>query len=122
MRSTIDQVVERVVEGIYKDMPELLEKFGERGRSKCIEDNYHHMKHLESARNLDADEFFIDYALWLNNLLTTRGMETKHVIDNFERLEREISKTTFENKEDYLRILSKGKAELEELNVDSPSL
>lgn len=123
MTETIDHIVARVVEGIYQDMPELLEKFGERGRTKCREDNYHHIKHLESARKLESDEFFIDYALWLNNLLTTRGMQTKHVIDNFERLEKEIQQTNeFEYKEDYLRILSKGKEELEELTVDSPSL
>ncbi|WP_377891911.1 hypothetical protein [Alkalihalobacillus sp. R86527] len=123
MKETIDYIVERVVEGIYKDMPELLERFGERGRTKCREDNYHHIKHLDSARKLEADDFFIDYALWLNNLLTSRGMQTKHVIDNFERLEKEIKRANnFGNKEDYLRILSKGKAELEELTVDSPSL
>ncbi|MCA0989498.1 hypothetical protein [Guptibacillus algicola] len=123
MKETIDHIVARVVEGIYQDMPELLEKFGERGRTKCREDNYHHIKHLDSACKLESDEFFIDYALWLNNLLTTRGMQTKHVVDNFERLEKEIQQTNeFEYKEDYLRILSKGKEELEELNVDSPSL
>lgn len=122
MKTVFDQIVERVVEGIYQDMPELLDKFGERGRIKCMEDNYHHIKHLESARNLEADEFFIDYALWLNNLLTTRGMHTKHVVDNFERLEKEIAHSTLNYKEDYLRILSKGKAELEELYIDSPSL
>lgn len=119
----IDEIVERVVVGIYKDMPELLDKFGERGKQKCLEDNYHHIKHLESARSLNTDDFFVDYALWLNNLLTTRGMKTSHIIDNFERLENEIMRSTeFEQKVDYLRILSKGKAELEELTADSPSM
>lgn len=119
----IDEIVERVVVGIYKDMPELLDKFGERGKKKCLEDNYHHIKHLESARSLKTDGFFVDYALWLNNLLTTRGMKTSHIIDNFDRLEDEIKRVTdFEEKEDYLRILSKGKTELEELTADSPSM
>lgn len=30
---------------------------------------------------------FSDYALWLNSLLTSRGMKTKHIIDNFILIE-----------------------------------
>jgi hypothetical protein len=122
MMSQIDAIIDRVVQGIYHDMPELLEKYGEQGRVKCREDNYHHIKHLNSARNLDSDDFFVDYVLWLNNILTARGMKTEHLIDNFKRLENELrASESFEEKEDYLRTLKKGLAELEELTVDSSS-
>ncbi|MCA0173764.1 hypothetical protein [Bacillus sp. RAR_GA_16] len=122
MMSQLDEIIDRVVEGIYRDMPGLLERFGEQGRVKCREDNYHHIKHLNSARNLNSDEFFVDYALWLNNILTVRGMKTEHLIDNFKRLEIEISAAEpFEEKEDYLCTLKKGMAELEELTVESSS-
>lgn len=122
MMSQLDEIIDRVVEGIYRDMPELLERFGEQGRVKCREDNYHHIKHLNSARNLNSDEFFVDYALWLNNILTVRGMKTEHLIDNFKRLEIEISAAEpFEEKDDYLCTLKKGMAELEELTVESSS-
>ncbi|MFP3340744.1 hypothetical protein R0J91_22405, partial [Micrococcus sp. SIMBA_131] len=76
---------------------------------KCREDNYHHIKHLNSARNLGSDDFFVDYVLWLNNILTARGMKTEHLIDNFKRLENELrASDPFEEKEDYLRTLKKG--------------
>ena len=86
----INAIIDRVVHGIYKDMPELMDRFGEQGRVKCREDNHHHIKHLNSARNLDSDDFFVDYVLWLNNILTARGMKTEHLIDNFVRLDKEI--------------------------------
>lgn len=122
MTSQIDVIIDRVVQGIYRDMPELLERFGEQGRVKCREDNYHHIKHLNSARNLDSDDFFVDYVLWLNNILTARGMKTEHLIDNFKRLENEIGAVgSFDEKDDYLSTLKKGIAELEELTVESSS-
>ncbi|WP_226660026.1 hypothetical protein [Pseudalkalibacillus hwajinpoensis] len=122
MMNQIDLIIDRVVQGIYHDMPELLERFGEQGRVKCREDNYHHIKHLNSARNLDSDDFFVDYVLWLNNILTARGMKTEHLIDNFKRLEDEIyAVESFEEKDDYLSTLKKGIAELEELTVESSS-
>jgi hypothetical protein len=83
----MDWVIDYVTEGIYKDYPALLERFGERGRQKCREDNEHHIKHLQTSLKLDDHQFFIDYAHWLNGILTSRGMETFHLIDNFERLQ-----------------------------------
>ncbi len=35
----MDSIIEYVTEGIYRDYPALLERFGERGREKCCEDN-----------------------------------------------------------------------------------
>ncbi|KAA0547344.1 hypothetical protein FZW96_10730 [Bacillus sp. BGMRC 2118] len=79
-----------VTESIYKANPILLDKFGQRGKQKCKEDNLHHLRHLQTAFELKNSFVFIDYTNWLNNLLTNRGMETIHIIDNFERLETAI--------------------------------
>ncbi|MBG9444390.1 hypothetical protein ABE67_08705 [Cytobacillus firmus] len=79
-----DRVVNSVTEKIYEREPSLLERFGEQGKEKCREDNHHHMKHLETAYELDQSSFFNDYAVWLNGILTRHGMKTRHLIDNFE--------------------------------------
>jgi hypothetical protein len=84
--SLIDSIIEEVTDGIYRDYPILLEKFGERGRQKCKEDNEHHIKYLQTAASMDEEKYFIDYAHWLNGILTSRGMKTEHLIDNFQRL------------------------------------
>lgn len=82
----INDIIDQVTEGIYRDYPVLLEKYGEQGRKKCREDNEHHIKHLQTAVSLGDKQFFIDYAHWLNGILTSRGMKTDHLVDNFERL------------------------------------
>ncbi|WP_226676611.1 hypothetical protein [Mesobacillus jeotgali] len=84
--SLINSIIEEVTDGIYRDYPILLEKYGERGRQKCKEDNEHHIKYLQTAASMDEQKYFVDYALWLNGILTSRGMKTEHLIDNFQRL------------------------------------
>ena len=91
----IDVIIEEVTDGIYKDYPILLEKYGERGRQKCKEDNEHHIKYLQTAAAMDEEKYFVDYAHWLNGILTSRGMKTEHLIDNFQRL-----KNAFERSDD----------------------
>lgn len=92
-----DAVLKEVVAGIYKAYPQLLEKYGERGRQKCWEDNLHHMKHLETAYALRSDKPFIEYAHWLDRILTSRGMHTDHLIDNFERIDSALSDVSSED-------------------------
>lgn len=84
--SLIVSIMEEVTDGIYRDYPILLEKYGERGRQKCKEDNEHHIKYLQTAANMDEEKYFIDYAHCLNGILTSRGMKTEHLFDNFQRL------------------------------------
>lgn len=79
----INAMVERVTEKIYENDPSLMDRYGEKGRGKCIEDNHHHFKHLETAYELDNEEFFTDYALWLDGILQKFGMTTELLMDNF---------------------------------------
>lgn len=75
---------EKVTSKIYERTPSLLERYGERGKKKCLEDNLHHVRQLSTAVELNNGEFFVDYARWLNGILMRHGMETSHLIENFE--------------------------------------
>ncbi|WP_026571150.1 MULTISPECIES: hypothetical protein [Sediminibacillus] len=90
IEGTISAVIDQAVAGIYRQNPGLLEKFGERGIVKCREDNQHHMDHLETAFSVDDVQIFIDYAVWLNDILTVRGMKTEHLISNFRLIQEAI--------------------------------
>lgn len=97
----INVMVERVTEKIYQNDPSLVERYGDKGRAKCIEDNHHHFKHLDTAYELDNGTFFIEYAIWLDGILQKFGMSTQLLMDNFdfiiEVLLEEQEKQTFEN-------------------------
>ncbi|CAM4023352.1 hypothetical protein [Mesobacillus thioparans] len=99
-KAVFSAIIEDVTEGIYKDYPILLEKYGERGRQKCKEDNEHHIKYLQTAADLGEEKYFTDYAHWLNGILTSRGMKTEHLVDNFARLKIAFGNTEDEEQKD----------------------
>lgn len=103
--AVISSIIEEVTEGIYNDFPFLLEKYGERGRQKCREDNGHHIKYLQTAADMNEKKYFIDYAHWLNGILTSRGMKTEHLVDNFMRLKTAFEKTNEKHKGVYIHLL-----------------
>lgn len=107
-KHTREQVIEQVVVGIYKAYPEILERFGEAGRMRCLEDNHHHFDHLETATKLDDPTVFTNYAVWLTNLLTQRGMNKQHVIDNFQRIHNALNEANDPDSRTYQMLLEAG--------------
>ncbi len=95
-------IIERAVEEIYLLYPGLDEQFGERGRIKCYEDNVHHFTYLETAANIKNSKVFVDYALWLDSVLTSRGMKTDHLIDNFKSIIKALDVTEIEKETEEL--------------------
>ncbi|RAS71725.1 hypothetical protein [Priestia endophytica] len=93
MNSAIaNKIVAEVTEEIYTEYPELLQKFGRSGKQKCQEDNEHHLNQLRAAVHHDNVKMFIDYSEWLDGILTSRGMKTDHLTDNFARLIKHFKK------------------------------
>ncbi|TLS34956.1 hypothetical protein FCL54_23090 [Pseudalkalibacillus caeni] len=106
-------MIDEITEGIYQDYPELLERYGERGREKCREDNQHHFHQLHTAYKMKNDQFFIDYANWLNGVLTSRGMKSEHLIDNFNRIKKSVWKEEqSDEQEAYIHMLQKANESL----------
>ena len=70
---------------MYRD-PFWEARFGERGRRFSGEDGLYHVRYLVEALRAGSPETLIRYARWLQSVLTTRGMCTRHLAENFERL------------------------------------
>ncbi|MCM3719394.1 hypothetical protein [Fictibacillus phosphorivorans] len=118
----INAMVETVTERIYENDPSLMDRYGEKGRAKCIEDNHHHFKHLETAYELENEEFFTDYALWLDGILQKFGMKTELLIENFSLIIdvlNEQSKKGNPRIDVYIDLLNKANRILGEKAADS---
>ncbi|NMO98113.1 hypothetical protein [Paenibacillus lemnae] len=88
MAGKYDKLIHQVIARIYEADPSLLEQYGERGRMKCREDNIHHLRHLETALELEDTTVFTDYALWLEGILRKHAMKTNTLTDNFRYIEQ----------------------------------
>lgn len=99
--AVLEEMIDHIVSGIYADYPDLLTNYGDQGKERCREDNGHHFRTLEVAYKMENEKIFLDYAVWLNRLLTSRGMSSEHIIDNFDRILAVIKGKELEGRESF---------------------
>ena len=71
------EAVARSVTGLlYAEMPWLVDRYGEQGRAKCLQDMRYHLEHLAPALELEDPTLFARYAGWCDGVLRARGVQT----------------------------------------------
>ena len=75
---------------LYEEKPQLLEKYGERGREKCLEDMHYNLEHLAPAVELGDPGMFASYVRWLDSLLRARNVDTAELVRCLELTETVI--------------------------------
>lgn len=78
-------LTERVLAEMYQN-PFWVERFGERAQIHGRKDGRFHIDYLVQALGADDPTIVENYARWLQQVLTTRGMCTRHLADNFDLL------------------------------------
>ncbi|AKT36907.1 hypothetical protein [Chondromyces crocatus] len=92
MRALADRIEGRASELAEDALTEMYQdpfweaRYGERGRRFAREDGQFHVRYLVEALRAGSPDTLCNYARWLQPLLTTRGMCTLHLAENFERL------------------------------------
>jgi MerR family transcriptional regulator, light-induced transcriptional regulator len=71
-----------VVERQYASHPELGDRYGERGREKCIEDTEFHLAHLSAAILASSPSLFDDYIDWVASVMSTTSLRPEDVRTN----------------------------------------
>lgn len=98
----------RVIDRMYREDPFWNERFGEAGRRHADSDAGRHIEHLVTALRAGSPAVFMGYARWLQSVLTTRGMCTRHLADNFTLLAEEIARSGMAGAEPAIAILTEG--------------
>lgn len=73
-------------QAIYARHANELQRFGEHGRRTCRQDILHHLDYLESALLSNDPVIFTQYALWLKDVLISRGVPASHLGTSFDLL------------------------------------
>jgi hypothetical protein len=89
------------------------ERFGERGRRFAEQDGRSHVTYLVAALDADEPTVFTNYARWLQAVLTSRGMCTRHLDENFGRLAAALAEEREVDTAAARTILAAGRAALE---------
>jgi hypothetical protein len=80
------ELARAVTARLYAEHPDLLERFGERGRTKCLQDMNYNVEHLIPAVELEDGPMFATYVSWLDALLRARAVPTRDVKRSLELL------------------------------------
>lgn len=86
-----DALARAVTARLYAEKPSLLEKHGERGREKCLQDMFYNIEHLVPAVDLEDAPMFSKYVQWLVDMLGSRGVASDDVTRCLELLTEEAS-------------------------------
>lgn len=81
-----DDAIAVVLDRQSRMHPGLLQRFGERGIESCRADIRHHIDYLCAAVGSGRNETFADYARWVAEVLASRGIEPRHLVDSFDDL------------------------------------
>jgi hypothetical protein len=77
---TILAIAEKVTERYYALDMKAMEKWGEQGRKRTLEDTVFTLQHLSSAVFANDVEAFLDYLKWLVIILTSRRVDIDVII------------------------------------------
>ena len=84
-------ISQQVLEDMYREDPFWTRRFGDKGRRHADEDSDFHMQYLRRAVDANDPDVMVRYATWLRDVLVSRGMCSRHLAENFERLAQAIA-------------------------------
>ncbi|MGM0845799.1 MAG: hypothetical protein ACQEUT_12560 [Bacillota bacterium] len=102
----IDELISEIARKVFLQHPEILEEYGEKGRTQTISDLQKHFLHLQTAFRLEAPELFLDHVKWLQNVLSSRKIEIRFVMTGLTIMKENVKKLPPEKAEFYQRCLA----------------
>lgn len=85
-------ITDDVIATDYARRPELLARYGERGRALYRRDNGYHLSFLAEALRSSEPALFIDYVAWAKSMLTAHGVPVELLVENLRLLKAAIDR------------------------------
>jgi hypothetical protein len=89
LQASAERLGQRSIAEMYQN-PFWQERFGARGRQNADQDGQYHLSYLIQALSAGDPGVLTSYARWLQTLLVSRGMCSRHIAENFQRLAQAI--------------------------------
>lgn len=102
----IDRLVSEIAQSVFRKHPDLLENYGEKGRTQTMSDLHKHFHYLQTAFRLQAPEIFIDHVKWLSNVLSSRNVDIQFVLTGLSLMKERTRELSSEKESFYRNCLS----------------
>jgi len=87
------QLAENLTEKYYQKYPQLLTRYGEKGKQKCLQDALFHFDYLAQALQVNSKALFNDYIAWAKILLAQYGVSQEDLTLNLELMQQVFAET-----------------------------
>ena len=115
------RLTERVVGEMYADAF-WQARFGDRGRRHAGQDGGSHVQYVVEALVAADQRVFTEYASWLRGVLVPRGMCSRHLAENFDRLASAISQEPWPDRDRAVAMLRAGTEALVHTSGDAGAI
>ncbi len=106
----------------FENHPELVEKYGDKGKEKCYEDAIYHINYLSQAIRVDSQKIFNSYLDWARRMLKERGIGVNDLMDNMRFLKKAIhQKISGDEASELITYIDRGLAVLQDEEVKEQS-
>ncbi|HEX6041547.1 hypothetical protein [Longimicrobium sp.] len=86
-----EAIARAVTARLFEEMPELLDKYGQRGWDKCLQDMRHTVDHLAPAVELESPAMFVRFAEWCDGVLRARNVPTNELVRCLELMRDDVA-------------------------------
>ena len=111
----------RVLDEMYAN-PFWQDRFGDRGRRHARQDGGSHVQYIVEALVAADARVFTAYARWLRGVLVPRGMCSRHLTENFDRLASAIDQEAWPDRDRAVGILRAGTEALMHTSGDAGAI
>jgi methanogenic corrinoid protein MtbC1 len=81
-----ENLAREIVERHWKLRPALKEQYGEKGKTKCLEDARYHLRYLSEAVGAREPALFVHYVTWAKTMLEARNIPVEDLVANLEAM------------------------------------
>ena len=95
IRTHLDDLAVAITDRHFAAHPEVLRRYPEIGRQRCLEDARFHLQYLASALDSGSTEMFVDYIAWAKVMLATRNVPANDLRENLHVIAGTLGETEY---------------------------
>lgn len=121
IRARLDELAHAVAEKHLAAFPESLERWGESGRERCLEDARFHLRYLATALEARSDALFLDYVAWTKIVLARRNVPERELVEHLRILALTLEERLGAQSGEAIRTIGVAIAQFSSMSDDVPS-
>jgi methanogenic corrinoid protein MtbC1 len=101
-------IAEATSHAFFLAHPDWVDRFGDAGRLRCLEDTLFHLDFLAGSAGVGSPEAFVDYVRWVCSMLEARGIDAGHLVEHLGMVREALIERLGDDAAPYLPSLHAG--------------